>query len=215
MEKFPAYSIFLDLRARRDSPAKNRMIRSLRFSPEEGLAFLSRDTKDYRRSMAPFIADFLYPNGDELFNCGAGEGGCVDAYGQYQMCMLLRHPDFVYNLKTGTLREGLTDVFPRYKQTRAANPEYLRRCARCFLKGLCEQCPGKSWSENGTLDTPVEYLCQVAHTQARFLGLLSKSENAWEVRDWKERVAAFGASEQADVHELDKNDNSADDQGGR
>ena len=75
--------------------------------------------------------------------------------------------------------------------------------------------PWKSWSENGTLDTQVEYLCQVAHTQARFLGLLSKSENAWEVRDWKERVAAFGASEQADAHELDKNDNSVDDQGGR
>jgi radical SAM protein with 4Fe4S-binding SPASM domain len=215
MEKLPAYSIFLDLRARRDSAVKNRRIKSLRFSPEEGLALLSRDTEDYRRSMAPFIANFLYPNGDELFNCGAGEGGCVDAYGQYQMCMLLRHPDFVYNLKSGTLREGLTEAFPRFRQTRATNPEYLRRCACCFLKGLCEQCPGKSWSEHGTLDTPVEYLCQVAHAQARFLGLLSKSENAWEVRDWKERIAAFGASEQAHAIKIDKIDNSAIDQGGR
>jgi len=215
MEKLPAYSIFLDLRARWDSATKNRTIKSLRFSPEEGLALLSKDTEDYRRSMAPFIANFLYPNGDELFNCGAGEGGCVDAYGQYQMCMLLRHPDFVYNLKSGTLREGLTIAFPRFKQTRATNPEYLRRCARCFLKGLCEQCPGKSWSEHGTLDTPVEYLCQVAHAQARFLGLLSEGERAWEVRDWKERIAAFGASEQDDAHELDKIDNSTDDQGER
>jgi hypothetical protein len=56
------------------------------------------------------------------------------------------------------------------------------------LKGLCEQCPGKSWSEHGTLDTPVEYLCQVAHSQALTLGLLTEGECAWEVIDWKQRI---------------------------
>jgi sulfatase maturation enzyme AslB (radical SAM superfamily) len=56
---------------------------------------------------------------------------------------------------------------------RARNPEYLRRCARCFLKGFCEQCPAKSWSEHGNLDTPVEYLCEVAHAQARYMGWLA------------------------------------------
>jgi hypothetical protein len=42
--------------------------------------------------------------------------------------------------------------------------------------------------EHGTLDTPVEYLCEVAHTQARFLGLLKEDEKAWEVVDWQERI---------------------------
>jgi hypothetical protein len=70
----------------------------------------------------------------------------------------------------------------------ATNPDYLSRCARCFLKGLCEQCPAKSWGENGTLDTPVTYLCDVAHTQARYLGWLGENEKGWEVRDWQERV---------------------------
>jgi sulfatase maturation enzyme AslB (radical SAM superfamily) len=71
---------------------------------------------------------------------------------------------------------------------RAANPLYLERCARCFLRGFCEQCPAKSWSEHGTLDTPVEYLCRVAHAQARFLGLVMEEERAWDVRDSKERI---------------------------
>jgi sulfatase maturation enzyme AslB (radical SAM superfamily) len=35
------------------------------------------------------------------------------------------------------------------------------------------QCPAKSWMEHGTLDTPVEYLCSVAHAQARHLGLIT------------------------------------------
>lgn len=191
MEADPPYAVFLDLRARRDSMAKNRLISRMRFSPEEGITLFSRHDSDYRKGMVPFVAKFMYPQGDELFNCGAGEGACVDAYGKVQMCMMLRHPDFVYDLKQGSLREALTEVFPRLRQTRATNPEYLKRCARCFLKGLCEQCPAKSWSEHGTLDTPVEYLCQVAHAQARYLGLLKDGEQSWQITDWQDRIAAL------------------------
>ena len=188
MEGSPSYAVFLDLRTRHDSPAKNRLIRSLRFSPEEGVALAARRADTYRRGMAQFSAGFMGPPGDRLFACGAGETGCVDAYGAYQMCMLLRHPDTVYDLKQGTLREALTETFPRLRELRATNPAYLKRCARCFLKGLCEQCPAKSWSEHGTLDTPVEYLCQVAHAQARYLRLVAEGERAWEVADWRERI---------------------------
>jgi radical SAM protein with 4Fe4S-binding SPASM domain len=189
MDINPPYAIFLDLRARRDSVRKNRMISKLRFSPEEGLAFLTRDKDDYCKSVAQFSAQFLYPQGERLFNCGAGEGGCVDAYGNYQMCIPLRHPDTVYDLRQGSLKEALTDVFPRWRDLRAKNPAYLNRCARCFIKSLCEQCPGKSWTEHGTLDTPVEYLCQLGHVQARYLGLIKEGEYAWEVEDWRERIA--------------------------
>jgi radical SAM protein with 4Fe4S-binding SPASM domain len=189
VDRQPGYSVFLELRARHDSPAKNQRIIQLRFSPEEGLALLARREDSYRKSMAQFSAGFLHPQGDRLFACGAGEAGCVDAYGMFQMCMLLRHPDTAYDLKQGTLREALTEAFPRLRETRATNPEYLKRCARCFLKGLCEQCPAKSWTEHGALDTPVEYLCQVAHAQARDLGLLTEGEQAWEVADWRERIA--------------------------
>jgi len=47
--------------------------------------------------------------------------------------------------------------------------------------------------EYGTLDTPVEYLCAVAHAQARHLGLLQDGESSWEVpvEDWRARVAHF------------------------
>jgi radical SAM protein with 4Fe4S-binding SPASM domain len=179
-----SYAIFFDLRTRRDSPARNRRIAALRFSPEEGVALLARDEEGYRQSTAQFMG----PQGDRLFACGAGETGCVDAYGTYQMCMLLRHPDTVYDLRQGTLREALTEAFPQVRELRATNPAYLERCARCFLKGLCEQCPAKSWSEHGTLDTPVEYLCQVAHAQARYLGLLAEGERAWEIEDWRARI---------------------------
>jgi len=188
MDRHPSYAVFLELRTRRDSEAKNHLIRSLRLSPEEGVTFVTRSDKAYRSGMIQFSTKFMGPQGDRLFSCGAGETGCVDAYGVYQMCMPLRHPDTVYDLNKGTLHKGLTEVFPRLRELRATNPIYLDHCARCFLKGLCEQCPGKSWEENGTLDTPVEYLCQVAHAQARYLGLLGEDEQGWEVDDWWVRV---------------------------
>lgn len=190
MDKRPGYSMNFDLRARRDDPAKNRRIASLRLSPAETVAVLAQSPK-YISGMQEFCGKFMHPPGDVIFSCGAGHGTCIDAYGNAQMCLPLRHPDTVYDLRTGTLREVLTEFFPRFRERKAENPEYLRRCAVCFLKGLCEQCPAKSWMEHGTLDTPVEYLCDVAHAQARYLGLIGESEKAWEVTDWRERVKRF------------------------
>ena len=191
MKKPPSYSMFFDLRARRDSVAKNRLIESLRLSPEEGVSVFSRDRDRYLKEMKEFCSKFMRPPGELLFSCGAGHGACVDAYGFLQPCMMLRHPDAVYDLRKGSLKDALTDFFPRLREMKAENPDYLARCARCFLKGLCEQCPAKSWMEHGTLDTPVDYLCRVAHAQARDLGLLKNGEKAWEVEDWMDRVNAF------------------------
>jgi len=187
----PAYSMFFDLRSRRDDEAKNRLIESLRPSPEEGLKALTRRKAGYVKEMKEFCSKFMRPPGDKLFSCGSGHGGCVDAYGVFQPCMMLRHPDFSCGLKKVSMKDALKDFFPELRKMKPSNPEYLKRCARCFLKGLCEQCPAKSWSEHGTLDTPVEYLCRVAHEQARFLGLIGKSENAWEVTAWRERIDRF------------------------
>ena len=192
MEKRPGYSMNFDLRARHDDPAKNERIAALRLSPDETVAMLAKDPK-YISGMQEFCAKFMRPPGNKLFSCGAGHGTCVDSYGMAQMCLPLRHQAMVCDLHNHSLREALNEVFPQFREWKATNPDYLRRCAVCFLKGLCEQCPAKSWMESGTLDTPVEYLCDVAHAQARYLGLIGKDEKAWEVTEWKEWVELFSA----------------------
>ena len=211
MDEKPGYAMNFDLRARRDNPAKNRFIKKLRISPEETLAMLTRDPEKYRKGMREFASKFMRPPGDQLFDCGAGLGACIDAHGNAQMCMLLRHPQTVHSLRPNAdqasqttpdlppLQYALTEFFPAMRQRRATNAEYLRRCAVCFLKGLCEQCPAKSWEEHGTLDTPVEYLCQVAHAQARYLGLVLEAENAWELDPevWQARLRTFTTDTQA------------------
>jgi radical SAM protein with 4Fe4S-binding SPASM domain len=187
MTKAPSYSMFFDLRNRCDDVDKNVMIRSISLSPEEGLKILTRDAEKYRKSTNEFATKFMGPPGERLFRCGAGCGMCIDAFGIAQPCMGVRAPELTYDTADNSL-EAILDKFKALKEIAASNPEYLRRCARCFLKGLCEQCPAKSWDEHQTLDTPVEYLCKVAHAQARWMGWLRANEYAWEVPDWKDRI---------------------------
>ena len=189
MTKAPSLSMFFDLRIRPDDHQKSRLIESLRVSPEDGVALLTRDAEAYRNTMADFGSKFMGPPGDLLFGCGAGCGVSVDAYGRAQPCLSVRAPELTVDLESASLSEALAH-FSKLREMRASNPEYLRRCARCFLKSLCEQCPAKSWAEHGTYDTPVEYLCEVAHAQARWLGWLRDDEKGWEVANWRERVEA-------------------------
>jgi MoaA/NifB/PqqE/SkfB family radical SAM enzyme len=171
----PCYSMIFDLRCRRDQE-KNKLIKKLRPSCEERLRILTTRREEYLKEMREFCCKFMMPPGDKLFSCGAGLGrGCVDAYGRFQLCMTLRSPATTFDLGNGSLRDALTEFFPRVRQIQATNPDY----------------PGKSYLEHGTLDTPVEYLCEIAHAEARYLRLLAEEEMAWEVRDWRERLQTF------------------------
>lgn len=190
MDSSPGYSMNFDLRSRRDDPKKNARIKKLRATPEETVEALSSHPL-YISSMREFCSRFIGPPGVKLFQCGAGEETCVDAYGQAQLCLPLRSSETVVNLYEYSLKKALAESFPSLRGIVATNKEYVRRCARCFLMCLCEQCPAKSWMEHGTLDTPVEYFCEVAHAQARFLGLIATDEKAWEVVNWKQRVELF------------------------
>jgi radical SAM protein with 4Fe4S-binding SPASM domain len=167
----PPVNISLHLRARRDSEKKNARIRSLRLSPEERLSIISRNPEKYRRAMLSYFHERPARNGS-LFECGAGHNCSMDAYGIVQMCLLLRHPETVYDLRNGNLEDAVTRFFPEVRKRSAENLEYRDRCANCAIITLCDQCPASSWMEHGTLDTPVEYLCECAHAEAEFLKII-------------------------------------------
>jgi len=188
---FPPAMVFaLDLRARRDSPEKNQEIVKLRLSPQEYTRLMAQEEELYYQTMNEFCSKFLGPPGTKLFTCEAGRGAvALDAYGQLQPCLLLRHPKTIYPWRTKrNLGQALKQLFPSLLQCEATNPAYLARCARCFLAGLCEQCPARSWMEHGSLDTPIDYYCRVTHEQARSLGLIKDKEKGWMVKDWPERL---------------------------
>ncbi len=184
----PSFSMLFDLRSRRDGQ-KNDLIRSLRASPEEFIRLAGRHGEETFREWRDFCVRSGGGPGDRLFMClPSGRSAAIDPYGRLQYCLGLRHPDTVHDLATGSLREAMTDFLPKVRAMRAKDKAYLERCGRCFLKGLCEQCPAKSWAEHGTLDTPVDYFCGIAHAQAVAAGLLEPGEKAWAAADGAART---------------------------
>jgi len=173
----------LNLGLRFKDGSKRDSIRRLRLSPEKVKEVLKQDEKRYRKDIERFCQKFLgVPGDDRLFICGAGIGAChIGAYNNFQLCMLLRHPDCVYSLRKGSFKEAWEEFVPGVREIRVNSKKYAEKCQRCFLKSFCEQCPAWSWMEHGVLDEPVEYLCEIAHAEAVWLGLLSKGEKAWEV----------------------------------
>lgn len=188
MDKGPGITLFYDLRNRHDNPEKNQVIRSLRAVPNEGVQYLfNHHHDDFETFKSHYHKNMTRLPGDRLFGCSAGKKQLsVDAYGRIQACLGLRAPHLV--LSRGTPLSEALQFFQKLKEIKATNPEYLKRCANCFLRNLCQQCPGKAWSETRTLDTPMEYFCAVAHATARALGWIAKDEKAWEIADWKDRI---------------------------
>lgn len=191
MDSRPSFSAVLDKHFRRDA-AKNRLICALRSAPKKVAQFYLRHSQRERKMMRQFLAKFCRLPEEKLFTCGAGIGsGCVTAYGKFQPCLTLRDPDWTYDLNKGSLEDALKNFFPGLCTLKAQNPRYRLRCARCFLKSLCEQCPAKSWLEHGTLDTPVEYYCAITHERARSLGIIRAHEKTWNIVDWHARIQRF------------------------
>jgi radical SAM protein with 4Fe4S-binding SPASM domain len=184
----PPSALLLDLRSRRDG-GKNALIAGLRIGGDEFVALARRRGEAAVAEWRDFCARSGGPRDDRLFTClPMGGSAAIDPYGRLQYCLALRHPDTVIDLAEAPLREAVTDFLPRVRDMRATDPAYLERCGRCFLRGLCEQCPAKSWAEHGTLDTPVEYFCGIAHAQAVAAGLLGPDEKAWAVADRGQRT---------------------------
>ena len=174
----------LNLDTRFNGGSKRDLIRRLRLPPERIIEVQKQDEERYRKDMHSFCQKFLgVARDNRLFSCAAGVGRChIDAYDNFQLCMLLRHPDCIYSLREGTLKEAWEKFVPQVREIRAHNKKYEQKCQRCFLRSFCEQCPAWSWMEHGVLDEPVEYLCDIAHAEAIWLGLLKEGEKAWEVR---------------------------------
>jgi radical SAM protein with 4Fe4S-binding SPASM domain len=184
----PSHALLFDLRSRREG-LKNALISSLRTDADEFVRFSRRHGEEAVGEWRDLCARSGGGRGGRLFSClPSGGSAAVDPYGRLQYCLSLRHPATVYDLAAGSLREAVTEFLPAVRDMRSAGRAYLERCGRCFLKGLCEQCPAKSWAEHGTLDTPVEYFCGIAHAQAVAAGLLEPGEKAWTVTDGAART---------------------------
>lgn len=163
---------FLHLRGDRDTQ-RNEEIRGQRLAPEEIVALEAADPERWpalQKECARLTVPSSDAAGDRLFQCGAGWGSfVVGADGRLRLCSSLWHPECMYDLRQGSLREAWEQFVPQVRERRSQDRMFLEKCRSCPLFNVCFWCPAHAHLETGRLDAWVEYFCQVAHARVQAL----------------------------------------------
>lgn len=147
----------------------------VRLTPEEVVTLDYFDPKrkqEYKRLLddeqAAKPAENPAENPDEnhRYFCGGGVSGCaVDPSGEMSICVISHQQG--YNIRSGSFHEGWEG---RLQEIRNQERKQTTICNRCQIRSICGMCPANGELENGDAESPVEFLCQVAHLRAYAAG---------------------------------------------
>jgi radical SAM protein with 4Fe4S-binding SPASM domain len=142
---------------------------AVRLTPEQATALEFRDPTrraEYARLVEGELAANL-PPATQRYTCGGGHNGCaVDPNGRMTICVL-SHRDG-YDLRSGSFQQGWDG---RLKEIRSTENKQETICTNCRITSLCSMCAANGELEGGDAETPVDFLCQVAHLRAFALGV--------------------------------------------
>src|ERR1700736_3614865 len=142
---------------------------AVRLTPEDAVSLDFRDAvrqSEYKKLAAAEISAPLAPQSDQKYTCGGGQNGCaIDPGGKMTICVLSQKDG--YQWREGNFQAGWSG---RLKEIRESKRQSRTICADCRIKSLCSMCPANGELESGDAETPVEFLCQVAHLRAYSLG---------------------------------------------
>ncbi len=144
---------------------------AVRLSPEEAVALDFHDPRrppEYRRlvdrEMSKPGTDH---DPDHVYFCGGGISSCaIDPSGQMSIC-ILSHQE-TYSWRGGSFKDGWENFLLR---TRMKPKTRQTKCDKCRIQSLCSMCPANGELESGHAESPVEFLCEVAHLRAFALGI--------------------------------------------
>ncbi len=144
---------------------------AVRLTPEEVVALdmsAPKGMSEYRRLAKRDLES--PPNlstSDTIYFCGGGVGGfALNAYGEMGICVISQQDTFsVRDIGVMRVWEGSLAELRDRKRTR------VTKCVKCRIQSLCGMCPANGEMENGDKESPVEFLCQVAHLRAAVIGV--------------------------------------------
>src|ERR1700746_708556 len=141
----------------------------VRLSPEEVVALdlhWPKVAAEYRANLER-EARTPPPSSSKVYTCGGGmKSFAIDPYGLMTICVLSHQEG--YDIRSGSVREGWEHFLMGLRRRERRAPS---KCSACRIHSACSMCPANGELENGDAESPVEFLCEVAHLRAVALGL--------------------------------------------
>jgi radical SAM protein with 4Fe4S-binding SPASM domain len=143
---------------------------AVRLTPEEVVALDMHSPKgvsEYRRLAKHDLEN--PPNLtliDTVYSCGGGMNSfAVNAYGEVGICVISQQETF--SIRGGGLKQVWEESLSRLRNRKRTR---VTKCIGCRIQSLCGMCPANGELENGDRESPVEFLCNVAHLRAAAIG---------------------------------------------
>jgi radical SAM protein with 4Fe4S-binding SPASM domain len=144
---------------------------AVRLTPEEVVALdmnAPKGVSEYRRlAKSDLESPPSLATSDTVYSCGGGLNSfAINAYGEMGICVISQQETFDIR------QEGLGRAWEHsLLELRSRKRQQETKCVKCRIRSLCGMCPANGEMENGDKESPVEFLCHVAHLRAATIGV--------------------------------------------
>jgi radical SAM protein with 4Fe4S-binding SPASM domain len=129
-------------------------------SPKIGSEYKGMAARELEKSSSQLEQDTVY-------SCGGGMSSfAVNAYGEIGICVISQQETF--NVRRGGLRQTWEKSVLELRMRKRTR---VTKCSQCRIRQFCGMCPANAEMENGDKESPVDFLCHVAHLRAAVFGV--------------------------------------------
>ncbi len=144
---------------------------AVRLTPEEVVALdmsMPKGMSEYLRLAKHDVeTPLVSARADSVYFCGGGINSfAINAYGEIGICVISQQETF--DIRGHGVKQVWKSALLELRNKKRTR---ITKCVECRIQSVCGMCPANGEMENGDRESPVEFLCHVAHLRAATVGV--------------------------------------------